>query len=64
MRRLIASVRSPTLIECACGVLRLPIFRTFAWYVFFGRGSFPDVDQEVPRDKLFWVNTRKSPQTP
>jgi len=64
MRRLIASVGSPMLIECGCAVLRLPIFRTFAWHVFFGRGSFPDVDQELPRDKLFWVNTRKSPQTP
>jgi hypothetical protein len=24
--------------------MRLPVANWFAWHVFFGRGSFPDVD--------------------
>ena len=44
MRRLVATVRQPLLLELACASLRLPILNSFAWHVFFGRGSFPDVD--------------------
>lgn len=44
MRRLIASVQTPALVEVACGLLRLPLLNSFAWHVFFGRGSFPDMD--------------------
>lgn len=44
MRRLVSSVRQPPLVELACAGMRLPIVRGFAWHVFFGRGSFPDVD--------------------
>jgi flavin-dependent dehydrogenase len=43
MRRLSAKISQSSLIELGCAVLRLPIFRSFAWHVFFGRGSFPDV---------------------
>jgi flavin-dependent dehydrogenase len=43
MRRLVANVRRPALLEIACASLRLPILNSFAWHVFFGRGSFPDV---------------------
>jgi flavin-dependent dehydrogenase len=43
MRRLIATVRRPALLEIACASLRLPVLNSFAWHVFFGRGSFPDV---------------------
>ena len=43
MRRVIATVRHPALLEIACASLRLPILNSFAWHVFFGRGSFPDV---------------------
>ena len=43
MRRMIAKIQSPTLIEIGCGFMRLPILRRFAQHVFFGRGSFPDV---------------------
>lgn len=46
MRRLVSSVRQPTLIELACASLRLPLLNSFAWHVFFGRGSFPDVDAQ------------------
>jgi len=42
MRRLIASVRSPLLIEVACALMRLPPFDALARHIFFGRGSFPD----------------------
>ncbi len=43
MRRLVATVRQPALLELACAALRLPLLNSFAWHVFFGRGSFPDV---------------------
>jgi flavin-dependent dehydrogenase len=44
MRRLIATIRHPILLELACTALRLPLFQPMAWHVFFGRGSFPDVN--------------------
>ena len=44
MRRLVTSVRQPALLEIACAGMRLPVANWFAWHVFFGRGSFPDVD--------------------
>lgn len=44
MRRLVSSVRHPALIELGCAGMRLPVLNLFAWHVFFGRGSFPDVD--------------------
>ena len=49
MRRLVSTVRQPTLLELACASLRLPVLNSFAWHVFFGRGSFPDVDVQFPR---------------
>jgi flavin-dependent dehydrogenase len=42
MRRLIARVRQPQMIELACAAMRLPLLNSLAWHVFFGRGSFPD----------------------
>jgi flavin-dependent dehydrogenase len=47
MRRVLATVRSPGLIEIACALMRAPLLRSFAHHVFFGRGSFPDVDAEL-----------------
>ncbi len=44
MRRLVSSVREPALVELACAGIRLPVVNWFAWHVFFGRGSFPDMD--------------------
>jgi flavin-dependent dehydrogenase len=44
MRRLISSVSSPAFIEMACTAMRLPVLSYLSWHVFFGRGSFPDVD--------------------
>lgn len=47
MRRLIATVRRQALLEIACAGLRLPILNSFAWHVFFGRGSFPDAKAQL-----------------
>ncbi|MFN2578023.1 MAG: NAD(P)/FAD-dependent oxidoreductase [Pyrinomonadaceae bacterium] len=44
MRRAIAVVHSPALLEVGCALLRLPIFYSIAWQIFFGRGSFPDFE--------------------
>lgn len=44
MRRLIAAVHSPLLLEVGCSLMRLPLLDSFARHVFFGRGSFPDVE--------------------
>lgn len=40
-------MNQPALVELACGVMRLPLLRSFAWHVFFGRNSFPDIDTSV-----------------
>ena len=47
MRRLASSLRQPALVELACASLRLPILNGFARHVFFGRGSFPDVEMKL-----------------
>jgi flavin-dependent dehydrogenase len=47
MRRLISNVRQPALIELACASLHLPLLNWFASHVFFGRGSFPDVETRL-----------------
>jgi flavin-dependent dehydrogenase len=47
MRRLVSMIRQPALLELACASLRLPILNSFAWHVFFGRGSFPDVPAQI-----------------
>jgi len=44
MRRLIASVSNQTLLETGFIFLRGKIGKRFARHVFFGRGSFPDVE--------------------
>jgi flavin-dependent dehydrogenase len=42
MRRLLRTIRSPELMEFGCAMMRLPLLKSFAQHVFFGRGSFPD----------------------
>lgn len=49
MRRALKTLEHPALLELACGALRLPGFNRLAWQVFFGRGSFPDVEPEFER---------------
>ena len=46
MRRVVAQAQQPALIELACSAMRLPVLNAFAWHVFFGRGSFPDMECE------------------
>jgi len=46
LRRLHARLSEPALVELACAAMRLPLLRAFARHVFFGRGSFPDVEVE------------------
>lgn len=58
MRRAIAGVQSPMLIELGCALFRLPVFYSFARHVFFGRGSFPDMEQHGS----FQTPIRLSPQ--
>ena len=43
MRRIVASLNQPALEAC-CFALRLPLVNKFGNHVFFGRGSFPDVE--------------------
>jgi flavin-dependent dehydrogenase len=42
MRRALASVRSPALLEAGCALSRLAPFGALSRRVFFGSGSFPD----------------------
>jgi flavin-dependent dehydrogenase len=44
MRRLIANVQTPVMVELGCALMRLPVINSVAWHVFFGRGSFPDME--------------------
>lgn len=46
MRRLISATQQPLLLEAGCALVRVPPFNALAWHVFFGRGSFPDVEVE------------------
>jgi flavin-dependent dehydrogenase len=44
MRRILAMFSNQLLLETGCFFLRLPLLKKLAAHVFFGRGSFPDVD--------------------
>jgi flavin-dependent dehydrogenase len=46
-RRIASSVRSPALTEIMCGLMRLPGLSRLAGRVFFGSGSFPDVEPDL-----------------
>jgi flavin-dependent dehydrogenase len=49
-RRIASTLRQPQLLELGCAMFRLPLFSRLAAHVFFGRGSFPDVvDNLQPR---------------
>ena len=52
MRRLISLCREPLLLELACASLRLPLLNWFARHVFFGRGSFPDVEEQLVNEPI------------
>jgi len=52
MRRLARKIQQPVLLEAACAALRLPLLNVFARHVFFGRGSFPDLDEQLAREPI------------
>ena len=52
MRRLARKLQQPVLLEAACAALRLPVLNVFARHVFFGRGSFPDLDEQLAREPI------------
>ncbi len=57
MRRFASSLSSPALVELTCALLRLPVANLFAHHVFFGRGSFPDVDPPRPSELRYEANS-------
>ncbi len=52
MRRVVSTVQSPALIELACSLMRWPLLDSFAWHIFFGRGSFPDLSLNLAPQTL------------
>lgn len=44
MRKIISVIGNQTIMEAACAFMRTPPGQKFAAQVFFGRGSFPDVE--------------------
>lgn len=60
MRRLASNLRKPALVELACAILRLPLVNWGAWHVFFGRGSFPDVDPSGTPELVCEPNSMQS----
>jgi len=55
MRRMLNKIQSPQLLEAGCGLMRLPLLKSFAHHVFFGRGSFPDFTLD-PRRRNSYAN--------
>jgi len=54
MRRIIAVFTNQIFLEIGCAMLRLPLIKRFARHVFFGRGSFPDVElKDKEKNKFF-----------
>ena len=43
-RRVASTINQRQLLELGCAILRLPLLNKLARHVFFGRGSFPDVE--------------------
>src|SRR5262249_38677668 len=43
MRRVFSQFRRPELMEAGVALMRVPPLKNFAWHVFFGRGSFPEI---------------------
>lgn len=43
-RRIASTISQRQFVELGCAVLRVPLLKRLAHHVFFGRGSFPDVE--------------------
>lgn len=66
LRRVFETIRHPMVAEAACALLRTPPGLKVAEHLFFGRGSFPDVDPSavLPRGgaaHLFRASTSPAP---
>lgn len=59
MRRIIATFTNQTLLEIGCAFLRLPFIKNFAKHVFFGRGSFPDINSEQLSVSSYQLSEKK-----
>lgn len=51
MRRMMSAAEPTALVELGCAFLRMPLINSLAWHVFFGRGSFPDMDLRLARPR-------------
>lgn len=49
MRKVLERLNKQFLLETGFALLRLPIFKNIAKHVFFGRGSFPDIESLHPQ---------------
>ena len=49
-RRIASTLGQRQLLELGCAVLRFPLLNRIARHVFFGRGSFPDVETTATRE--------------
>lgn len=67
-RRIASNLQQRQLLDLGCAVLRAPLLNRLARHVFFGRGSFPDVDMNYSNcgsphcavatgGPEFWTNT-------
>src|SRR5215216_1761349 len=54
-RRVAPTLGQRQLLELGCAVLRFPLLKRIARHVFFGRGSFPDVE-EMPECEVLRTN--------
>jgi hypothetical protein len=52
MRNTLKHVARPGIMELGCAVMRLPVIKSMAWNVFFGRGSFPDPETVGAQGRL------------
>ncbi len=51
-RRIASALHHREVAELACTALRLPLLKCVARHVFFGRGSFPDVEMKLAPEAL------------
>ena len=60
-RRVASSVRQRQLIEAGCAILRFPGLNRIARHIFFGRGSFPDIETTGARRQTLAPATKSLP---
>jgi flavin-dependent dehydrogenase len=53
MRRIVDKFQHRRLMDASFEILRLPLFNQFAGHVFFGRGSFPDIEGQFEPQPVF-----------